>query len=76
MDVAVKRSDCVNSTGDKQNLTSEIDVTSRGEIADVVADFLQRLEEISDDTEFEAEIRILEEFVLRIQISGASGFDA
>jgi glycosyltransferase involved in cell wall biosynthesis len=51
----------VNDACDNPNLTTQVHVADGDAVVDIDSDVLQRLEEISDDTEFEAEISELEQ---------------
>lgn len=57
---AVRASNCVNNSINNQKSTGSDDVCRR-ESTDIDANLLQRLEEISDDGEFEGEVQLLEE---------------
>jgi len=57
---AVQRSNCVNNNIDKPKLTADIGAIDCGAGAEIDGDLLKRLEEIADDIEFEAELRLLE----------------
>jgi glycosyltransferase involved in cell wall biosynthesis len=60
MDVVASGWGYVNDSNDKRKLTSEADETNSAAVAETAEDVLRHLEEITEDIEFEAEIRALE----------------
>ncbi len=62
MGEAVQRSNYVNNSIDKQNLTDAFGSAERGATSELDGDLLQHLEELADDAQFEAEVALLEKF--------------